>query len=89
MKVIKAIYDKNTDFIIDIVNSFKEHLIETFNMSNQKQAKKGRPILTRHGTNNLPLIVFEDENLEEVAAIWSEENPSWQVWIEHTLRMIS
>jgi hypothetical protein len=90
MKVIKAVYNEKTRFITDIVDSFeKECIIEKFNMDHHKQAKDGRPILTRHGTTNVPLVVFEDENLDEVAAIWSEEEPSWEVWITHTLKEIS
>ena len=35
--------------------------------------------MERHGTKKLPLIVLEDENLKEYAAIWSEQNPDWKV----------
>lgn len=91
MKVIKAVYDDATDYILRIVAEFESipTIVETFNMDDFKQAKKGRPILTRHGTSNLPLVVFEDENLEEVAAIWSEENPDWLVAISKKLEEIS
>ena len=90
MKVIKVVYNEDTKFILDIVRSYDGPCItEEFNMNHIKDAKKARPILTRHGTKNVPLIVFEDENLEEVAAIWSEEYPDWDVWIAHTLKMIS
>ena len=33
--------------------------------------------MTIFGTKLLPLIVFEDENLKEYNAIWSERNPDW------------
>jgi hypothetical protein len=82
--------DHDTKFILDIIEAFESIcVLETFNMDNYKEAKKGRPILTRHGTTNLPLIVFEDENLEEVAAIWSEQNPDWEKDITKKLLEIS
>ena len=90
MKVIKAVYNEESKFIVDIVEGFKDTcIIETFNMDHHQQAKKGRPILTRMGTSNLPVVVFEDENLEEVSAIWPEQEPSWEVWIAHTLKEIA
>lgn len=90
MKVIKVVYNEDTKFILDIVRSYNGLCItEEFNMDHFQEAKKARPILTRHGAKNVPLIVFEDENLDEVAAIWAEENPDWDVWIAHTLKMIS
>ena len=41
--------------------------------------------MTRHGTPNVPLIVFKDENLKEYAAIWSESNPDWLAEINKIL----
>lgn len=90
MKIIKVVYNENTKFILDIVRSYNGLCItEEFNIDHFKETKKGRPILTRHGTNNVPLVVFEDENLEEVAAIWSESNPDWEFQIAKTLNDIS
>lgn len=79
MKIIKVIYDDNTSFILDIVNNvpFKVY-IETFNINDYRQKKKALPAMVRHGTKNVPLIIFEDENIQEVAAIWSEQNPDWE-----------
>ena len=34
--------------------------------------------MERYGTRNFPLLVFEDENLEEYGAIWSESKPDWE-----------
>ena len=42
--------------------------------------------MVRHGTKNVPLIVFEDENLQEVSAIWSEQNPDWKSEILKNLK---
>ena len=56
-----------------------------FTLDDYKQKKKAIPILTRHGTLNVPLIVFADENLDEYAAIWSETNPDWKLEIERIL----
>ena len=79
IKVLKAVYDSNTKFILDIVDKFeKDIIIETFSTDNYKELKTIRGIQTRFGTKNLPLIVFEDENLEEVAAIWPEAKPDWE-----------
>lgn len=86
MKVIKIIYDKNTSYINDIVDSVEHNVvIEKFNLDNHKQAREARSIMVRFGTTNLPLIVFEDENLIEYAGIWSEENPNWKQRINEIL----
>lgn len=86
MKVIKVIYDRNTSYINDIVDSVEHNvIIEKFNLDNHRQARKARPIMVRFGTTNLPLIVFEDENLIEYAGIWSEENPDWKQRINEIL----
>ncbi|MDA3855103.1 MAG: hypothetical protein PF569_02505 [Candidatus Woesearchaeota archaeon] len=78
MKILKVIYNEKNTFILDIVNKFKDILIiETYNLDIAKERKKARPILTRFGTKNTPLIVFADENLKEFDAIWSEAKPNW------------
>lgn len=86
MKVIKIIYDKNTSYINDIVDSVEHNVvIEKFNLDNHRQAREARQVMVRFGTTNLPLIVFEDENLIEYAGIWSEENPNWKQRINEIL----
>ena len=80
MKIIKVIYNSESEFILGIVDAVQsKHIIEKYNTDFHKDRKKAREILERHGTKNLPLIVFENENLDEYAAIWSEQNPDWRV----------
>lgn len=89
MKVIKVVYSEKDKSILDVVQIYSAScVIEAYNINHHKQEKKGRPILTRHGTKNTPLIVFEDENLIEVAAIWSETNPDWDLAIADTLHRL-
>lgn len=88
MKVIKIIYDDNTTFILDIVEKVQENFklyIEKYNIDDFRQKKKALPIMTRHGTGNVPLIVFENENLDEYAAIWVESAPDWLIEINKIL----
>lgn len=78
MKIIKVIYNDSTSFILDILFSIKEvKYFEKYNIDDYKQKKKALPIMVRHGTKEVPLIVFEDENLQETSAIWSESKPNW------------
>ena len=78
MKIIKVIYDNNSKFILDIVrNLLIKVYLEEYNISNYKEHKKALPIMTRFGTKQVPLLVFEDENLHEYNAIWNERNPNW------------
>ena len=78
MKFIKVIYNDDTSFILDVLPQVKGKFeAEFFNIDDYRQKKKALPIMTRHGTNKVPLLVFEDENIEEYAAIWSEQNPDW------------
>lgn len=86
MKIIKVIYNSESEFILGIVDTVPaKHIIEKYNMDFHKDKKKAREILERHGTKNLPLVVFENENLDEYAAIWSEQNPDWRVEINNKL----
>lgn len=87
MKILKVIYNVDTKFILDIVNSLTTKVyVESYDAGHYKEKKKAIPILTRHGTTNVPLLVFEDENLEEYAAIWSESNPNWLAEINKILQ---
>ena len=79
MKVIKVIYNAESEFILRVVEKItSKHILELYRTDYHKDKKKSREILERHGTKNLPLIVFENENLDEYAAIWSEQNPDWE-----------
>lgn len=86
MKIIKVIYNSESEFILGIVDAVpSKYIIEKYNMDFHKDRKKAREILERHGTKNLPLVVFENENLDEYAAIWSEQSPDWRVEINNKL----
>lgn len=87
MRLIKVIYNFETTFIKDIVSKFsKSNIIETYNIDITKEAKKANPIRTRFGTKEVPLIVFADENLEEIDAIWAETTPNWEEEIRKKLK---
>ena len=79
MKIVKVIYSEETKFILDIMSEINiKHIAELYDVGFRKDKKKAREIMERHGTKNVPLIVFEDENLEEYTAIWSESKPDWK-----------
>lgn len=79
MKTISVIYNKDTSFIVDIANEFeKVSYLEFLNIDYTKDKRKARKLQEDFGSQNLPLLVFEDENLEYCGAIWSEENPNWK-----------
>lgn len=82
MKILKVVYDNDSKFILDIVESInRKFYLETYNISNYKEKKKALPIMTRQGTKLVPLVVFENENLEEIDVIWSENTPDWKTEI--------
>ena len=82
MKILKVVYDNDSKFILDIVKSIdRKFYLETYNISNYKEKKKALPIMTRQGTKLVPLVVFENENLEEIDVIWSENTPDWKTEI--------
>lgn len=86
MKVVKIIYSEETKFILDIMSRINiKHISELYDVSFHKDKKKAKEIMERYGTKNTPLIVFENENLEEYAAIWSESNPDWEKEINKKL----
>lgn len=86
MKVLKVIYDENTLEILAVVKKLTTKVfLEEYNISDYREKKKALPIMTRHGTKQVPLIVFEDENLVEYAAIWNEQNPNWLTEINKIL----
>ena len=79
MRFIKVIHDNNSNYIVEIIKEISNiTLVEYYNIDINKEKRKAIPIMVRHGTKNVPLIVFEDENLQEVSAIWSEQNPDWK-----------
>lgn len=86
MKILKVIYDENTLEILDVIKKLSTKVfLEEYNISDYREKKKALPITTRHGTKQVPLIVFEDENLVEYAAIWNEQNPNWLTEINKIL----
>ena len=87
MRFIKVIYDNNSNYIVEIIKEISNiTLVEYYNIDINKEKRKATPIMVRHGTKNVPLIVFEDENLQEVSAIWSEQNPDWKSEILKNLK---
>ena len=87
MKILKIIYDNETKFILDVPDTLEEKVVvEAYNISDYREKKKALPIMTRHGTTKVPLVVIENENLDEVAAVWSEENPDWREKIIEKLK---
>ena len=80
MKVIKAIFNNDTIFINDIISDIDiPHIFEGYNISYLKdRTKRVREMMARYGTKNLPLVIIENENLDEVSAIWSESDPNWK-----------
>lgn len=89
MKTIIAIYNKNTEFIANIVNKFQEKAyIELYNFDTVKTKRKIRQIQEDFGTKNFPLVVFQDENLTNVMALWPEHNPNWEKEIGYILKIL-
>jgi hypothetical protein len=85
MKILKVIYNNETSFILDILKEVEDAIVEEYNISDYREKKKAIPIMVRHGTKQTPLIVFENENLEEICAIWNENNPNWLIEINKIL----
>lgn len=78
MKTIKVIYDNNTDFIVDITEEFASLCyVDFYNLTTYKQKSKIRKMQENFGTKKLPLLIFQDENLNDYNAIWTESNPNW------------
>ena len=86
MKTIKVIYNNSTKEILDIVNEFQgKAYIELFNGDIYKEKGKVKVLQEDYGTKSFPFLVFEDENMLGVAAIWSESNPNWRKEINRIL----
>ena len=86
MKVLKVVYSNETNFILDVIKNIKiKNYHECYNLDIYKDRKKAIPLMTRFGTKNVPLVVLLDENLNEIDAIWSENNPDWEVEITKLL----
>lgn len=86
MKTVKVVYNDSTNFIINIVAKFKDQAyIELYNFDIYKEKGKVRVLQEDYGTKIFPFVVFEDENLKGVAAIWSESNPDWEKEIHKIL----
>ena len=89
MNTIKVIHNNDTKFILDIVKKFKSRAyIEPYNFDTLRLRKKIHRMQEEFGSKKFPLIIIEDENIEEVAAIWSESNPDWESTIENILNQL-
>lgn len=79
MRIVKVVYNKDTNFIVDIVEQFKGTcILELYNINKRQDIKKAKVIQEDLGTKNLPLIAIEDENFELVGGIYSESKPNWR-----------
>ena len=86
MKVLKIVYNNETKFILDVIKDIEiKNYHECYNLDVFKDKKKAIPLMTRFGTKNVPLVVLLDENLNEIDAIWSENNPDWKEVINKKL----
>ena len=86
MKTIKVVYNNSTDFILPIIEKFKDiAYIELYNANIYKEKRKAKVLQEDYGTLNLPFLDFEDENLEGFAAIYSEASPDWEKEINKIL----
>lgn len=72
MKKIKIIYNDKTSEVLKLFKDFQDVIIEIYDCDFPKEKKKAIPIITRNGGKSLPLIVFENEKLEEYAVYWPE-----------------
>lgn len=89
MKTIKVVYNNSTDFILKIVDKFKDQCyIELYNFDIYKEKRKVRVLQEDYGTKNFPFLVFEDENLRGIGAIWSENSPDWEKEINKILNNV-
>lgn len=89
MRIIKIVYNKESNFIVDIVEEFKSHcILEFYNINKRQDMKKARVIQEDMGTKNLPLIAIEDENFELVGGIYSESKPNWRLELISKLNLI-
>lgn len=90
MLTIKALHDNNTKFILEIVKAFKGRAyIEPYNFDVPRLRKSMYRMQEDFGSKKFPLIIIEDENLDEVAAIWSESNPDWENEINKLLNVFN
>lgn len=89
MRVIKVVYNKDTNFIVDIVEEFKDNcILEFYSINKRQDMKKARVIQEDMGTKNLPVIAIEDENFELVGGIYSESKPNWRSELISKLNLI-
>jgi hypothetical protein len=89
MLTIKVIHNNDTKFILDIVKEFKSRAyIEPYNSNVSRLKGKIYKMQEAFGSRKVPLIVFEDENMEELGAIWSESNPDWKLEIKTMLNKL-
>lgn len=79
MLTLNVIYNDSTSYILDIINEFEKKVyLELYNLDKPRQRTKVRKLREDHGTKNVPLLVFQDENLDYFDAIWPEYVPDWR-----------
>lgn len=90
MKTIKVYYSTYKKEILGVLEGLNQRaFVEVYNLNSRRDMAKVRKAMEDYGTKTLPLVVFEDENLDGVAAIWSEQKPAnWRDEIEKILKEI-
>ena len=88
MKTLIVIYDIKSEFILDLIEKYSKVLyIEKYSWDIYNNRRKIKFYQEELGSKNYPLLVFEDENLELIAAIWSESSPDWEKEIKKIIEL--
>jgi hypothetical protein len=87
MNTLNIIYNKKSDFILPIVEEFKgQCYIDLYNMDTYKYRSVIKKMQEEFGSKNYPLIIIQNENLQNIDAIWSESDPDWKKEITKKLK---
>lgn len=78
MRILNVIYDNDSKFIYDMVDELENHYhIYKLNFESRDKSKC-RKMMEEYGTRNFPLLVIQDENLDYVSGVWSENTTDWK-----------
>lgn len=90
MKILSVAFDNNTTFIVEIVKKFSNEVIINMHNNNFRTDRKSvKHIQNTLGSDKLPLIMFQDENMELIGGIWPESKPDWEIELKNKIKELT
>lgn len=74
MQILSIFYDNATKYVLDYLKDYRnKYIFIEYDFTYKKDRTKGRKEMGKYSARELPFVLLEDENLNYIKAIWTEE----------------